>query len=101
LTALSKNVPSAICTESDLLNDLTVTIRFSVGSRWVPNLLPHVDVNSLMTHCFECNTRTVLSRGNRAMQRVFSCAQWLFDCYLLQPTKGQDRYSIGLWPSYC
>jgi len=25
----------------------------------------------------------------------FSYAQWLFDCYLLQLTKGQDRYSTG------
>jgi len=49
-------------------------------------------------------TRAVLmSQGNRAMQRVFSCTQWLLgllfdsiDCYLLQVRKGQGRYSTGL-----
>jgi len=40
------------------------------------------------------NKKAVLSQGPRDAA-CFSHAQWLFDCYLLQLTKGQGRYSSG------
>jgi len=40
--------------------------------------------------------KTMLSQGNRAMQRVFSYTQLLFDCYLLQVPIGQCQNTTDL-----